>query len=363
MLRKVGSVLFTVVTIVLVSTPLATYWRQKPTLAVTIRTWSMRPLFTRGDMVFIWPTGDKSILSAGQIIVFRSEDHGIRDWTIHRIVGGDSEQGFITKGDANEMSDQEGMGYPPVQMDWIAGVVPTIGTLPLKIPLLGYIPLLVEENMKNPHLLPMLLGVLALALLLDEVFKTKKKRTEDAMRKGQLYSLGGLAFAILMGALMLMSSLFIALPYGVEKSAGVLMGSDIGVLEIGDSRELVLAELTNKGFVPSYYCVISQDPQVVIHQDRFLLHRGDSAQVIATVYAQEEGMYKANIIVGMFMPFLPTSIISFLTGVSFWLALVVVSFVPAVLLFILPYLDPRHRHRIIREFRKKRARVLEYLKL
>ena len=31
------------------------------------------------------------------------------------------------QGDANEFTDQEGTGYPPIQKEWIAGVMPTIG--------------------------------------------------------------------------------------------------------------------------------------------------------------------------------------------------------------------------------------------
>ncbi len=361
MLRKVGYALFTLIVAILVSTPLVTYWRQKPTLAVTIRSWSMVPLLTRGDMVFIWPTSKEAKFLAGQIVVFGSKDNGIRDWTMHRIVDGDSERGFVTKGDANKRTDQEDMGYPLIRPEWIAGVVPTIGSLPLKIPLLGYIPLLMEENMKNPRLLPVLLGVLASVLLFDGVFKTKKKRKKEALQKGQMYFLCGMTFAVLMGALMLMSSLFLTFPYGVEKTAGALMGSDVGVLELGDSREIALAELRNEGAIPSYYCVVSGDPQVVVHQERYFMRGGDTAIVTATVHAHKQGIYQANVTVGMLMPFLPPRAVSFLAGINFWLALVVVSLVPALPLFVLPYLDPKYRRRLAREIRKRWTRAFEYL--
>jgi signal peptidase len=363
MLKKAGYYIFILVTVILFTTPIVTYWRQKPTLAVTIRSWSMYPLITRGDMVFVLPTGAGTRFTEGQIVVFRSAEHGIRDWTMHRIVGGDSESGFITKGDNNDQTDQEGGHYPPIRREWIAGIVPTIGSLPLKIPLLGYIPLLIEENMKNPRLLLLLLGILASALLLDEVFKTKRRQRKDILQKGQVYLLGGVAFAIMLGALMLMRSVFISLPYGVERTAGALLGSEVGILEIGDSRELTLVELENKGTIPSYYCVISRDPQITVHQDRFLMRGGDTAQVVVTVNAREEGIFNASIIVGMFMPFLPPPVIGFLAGISFWLAIVVVSSVPALPLIILPYLEPRYRRRFVREIRRRWARTLGGLHL
>jgi signal peptidase len=68
---------------------------------------------------------------------------------MQRIVGGDQEQGFITKGDANENTEQERSRYPLIQPEWIAGVVPTLGQMPLKIPLLGYISVLLEQHMDN----------------------------------------------------------------------------------------------------------------------------------------------------------------------------------------------------------------------
>ncbi|HHX28280.1 MAG TPA: hypothetical protein GX716_04620 [Firmicutes bacterium] len=189
----------------------------------------------------------------------------------------DNDGGFITKGDNNDQTDQEGGHYPPIRREWIAGVVPTIGSLPLKIPLVGYIPLLIEENMKNPRLLPLLLGVLALALLLDEA---KRRRKKEVLQRGQLYLLGG-----------------------------------------------------------------------------------ETAKVTATVNAREEGIFNASIIVGMFMPFLPPAIIGFLASINFWLAIIVVSVVPALPLMILPYLEPRYRRRFLREIRRKWARTIGWLHL
>ncbi|MGI6468366.1 MAG: hypothetical protein ACOX0Q_05015 [Syntrophomonadaceae bacterium] len=135
----------------------------------------------------------------------------------------------------------------------------------------------------------------------------------------------------------------------------------MGILELGDSREQVLAELENEGAIPLYYYAVSRDPQVVLHQDWFYLSGGHSAQVMATVHGQKEGLYQANVKVGMFMPFLPPGIIRSLAVINFWLALVVVSLVPALPLFVLPYLEPRYRRRFVREVRKKGRGVCRYL--
>lgn len=304
-LKKIGCIAFWSVVAFLIAIPVITIWRDKPTFAVTVRTWSMEPVFTRGDVVFLSQGNDKQ-LAIGDIIVFCIEK---KDWVMHRIVGGTQEEGFITKGDANERTDQEGSGYPPVLPEWIAGVVPKVGSIPLKIPLLGHIPLIFEESLQNTKLLPVLLGILALVLLLDEVSKRSKKRKAEELQNGQLYFMGAWAFALLMGALMLMGSLFLTFPYGVEKDAGALLGSDVGIIKLGDSKEIDLAQLNNKGYVPSYYCVLCSDPQIGINQSRLLLKGGDSVKVNATVNALEEGMYRADLVIGMFMPFLPIAAI------------------------------------------------------
>ncbi|MGI6667822.1 MAG: hypothetical protein ACOX5Q_10390, partial [Bacillota bacterium] len=78
---------------------------------------------------------------------------------------------------------------------------------------------------------------------------------------------------------------------------------------------------------------------------------------------REEGIFNASIIVGMFMPFLPPAIIGFLASINFWLAIIVVSVVPALPLMILPYLEPRYRRRFLREIRRKWARTIGWLHL
>ena len=353
MLRKFITAILIILLLLFVSAPLATLIRKKPTIAVTIRSWSMAPLITRGDLVFLWPAGEKSSFSVGQIVVFRAPEEGIHEWTLHRITGVDSQKGFITRGDANEYTDQEGSGYPPVKPEWIAGIVPTIDSKPLKIPLLGYLSLYLERSESSQTLIPVLVGALAAALVLDEIFKSKKTRRKEKLSQGQLCFLGGLAVALLMASLMLSGSLFITFPYGVEENPGVLMGSNVGILALGTSQEIELAELNNSGFIPTFYFAVSSDPQVVLEQCHFTLAREDVARVTATVYAQKSGLHQASVIVGIFLPFLPPGIIGDLAQINFWLALIAVALVPAMPVFVIPYLEPRYRRRLVVFWRQR----------
>ncbi len=362
MLKNAGTVLLILIFAILVASPILTLVLQQPTLAVAIRTWSMTPVLTRGDMVFIWPVTAGTELKHGQIIVYQAPEDGIREWTMHRIVGGDAESGFITKGDANERHDQGVLSYPPVKPEWIYGVVPTVSHVPLKIPLLGYLPLLLEENIENPLLIPGFLGILATVLLVDELTKTKKRRKKEAILKHHFYYIGATAFAVMMVAVMLMGSIFITFPYGVDKNPGVIMSSDVGILEKGNSQEVTLAELANQGVIPSIYMAASSDPQVELEHNSFSLHAGEMMEVKAVVYAREEGMHQASVTVGMFLPFLPVPVIRFLAQKSIWLAFAVTALVPAIPLFCMPFLDDRFRRKSVHKWRKRIGKITAFIR-
>lgn len=362
MYKNWSTIVFFVILGIMVITPLLTLIRQQPTVIASVRSWSMAPQLVRGDMVFLLPVTEKTNLSPGQIVAFCAPEYGIYDWTMHRIVGGDSEKGFVTKGDANVLNDQEGNNYPSIKQEWIVGVVPTLGSALMKIPLVGHIPLWLEEQMRNPIIIILFLVMLAIALFVDEIFKSKKRRKKETLQKHHLCFIGGVAFAMLMAAVMLMGSLFISFPYGVGSAPAVLMGSDVGVLENGSTLEVTLAKLQNRGGLSSFYIAVSTDPQVQLEQSVFHLRSGEETELKATIYAREEGSYQSNITLLMFLPFLPSAVISALAGLNIWLAFAVVSLIPALPLFLLPYLESRFRRHFVHACQKKLGNILSVVR-
>ncbi len=83
---------------------------------------------------------------------------------MHRIVGDDRENGFITPGDASNSTDQE-MNYPPIRAEWIAGIAIPLGDYLLKIPCVGNLLLFFGEYLGNPFLLTIFMAILALLFL------------------------------------------------------------------------------------------------------------------------------------------------------------------------------------------------------
>src|SRR5690606_4463567 len=101
----------------------------KPLLLTAVRSGSMYPTLTRGDLVFLRPVGENTPLQVGDVLVFKLEAGSLRNagWVIHRAVDGDPEQGFITQGDNNDEPDQARDANPPVTRDTIAAKAVTIG--------------------------------------------------------------------------------------------------------------------------------------------------------------------------------------------------------------------------------------------
>ncbi len=164
MYRKICLALLLFLIILLSLAPLLSNLFNRPLIAAAVRSWSMEPVVTRGDLVFLWPTGVNYNYSEGQVIIFRSEDSRPDSWVMHRIVGGDAESGFITRGDASSKTDQAGR-FPPIKPEWIAGVAIAPGGYIIKLPYFGNLILYFGENLQNPFLLTIFLSILAMLLI------------------------------------------------------------------------------------------------------------------------------------------------------------------------------------------------------
>ncbi|MWG33165.1 signal peptidase I [Halomarina oriensis] len=89
---------------------------------------SMEPTLSPGDGYLVV----EGPVSEGDVVTFHSEERG---YVTHRIVS-ETDEGFITKGDANPSTDQAA-GNPVVSESAIVGTVVTLGGGPLVIPMLG----------------------------------------------------------------------------------------------------------------------------------------------------------------------------------------------------------------------------------
>ncbi|MBO1911005.1 signal peptidase I, partial [Microvirga sp. 3-52] len=180
---------------------------KKPVLLSVIRSNSMYPVWERGDMVIIKNINEKDVIQNGDIVFFKTEEGSLADkgWIAHRVMDGNESIGFITKGDANNYTDQnDGTGL--IDREWIAAKAFTIGDTPIVIPKLGHLSLLVEKYQGSSFLLPAIALILAALIGIGELKSSRiRKKRENGIELQFIYILGGLTIVVIMGATMLAS--------------------------------------------------------------------------------------------------------------------------------------------------------------
>jgi len=131
----------------------------------TVISGSMEPAYSVGDLLYVKKVDPASIQVGDPITFVLNEDLVV---ATHRVVRVDTEnQRFYTKGDANEIEDQD-----PVHFNNIVGVPQFC------IPLLGY----VSDFVQNPPGTYYTIGIgicLMLAVFLPDIIGKKKTDTDD----------------------------------------------------------------------------------------------------------------------------------------------------------------------------------------
>ena len=138
----------------------------QPFLFGLVRSDSMMPLFGRGDMVAVWPLNDSHIIEEGDIVVFKPDAGSLAGlgWIIHRVVSGNADEGFITKGEQNEFPDQHDGNTPPIEREQMVSRVIVIGNRPIVLPFIGYITFRFKDVQQSPYFLPGILIILSLII-------------------------------------------------------------------------------------------------------------------------------------------------------------------------------------------------------
>src|SRR6056297_1685104 len=108
----------------------------QPILLGYVATDSMEPTMDAGDGFVAVPSPLAGDVSEGDVVVFEAEQLHGGGLTTHRVVG-ETDRGYVTRGDANPFTDQDG-GEPPVKRAQIVAhalqvngevvVIPNLGT-------------------------------------------------------------------------------------------------------------------------------------------------------------------------------------------------------------------------------------------
>ncbi|GAB3410531.1 hypothetical protein GCM10027435_01230 [Haloparvum alkalitolerans] len=125
---------------------------------------SMEPEMNVGDGIVLLPSGD---VAPGDVVTFRSDHRD--EYVTHRVVG-ETEAGYVTQGDNNDVTDQQA-GHPPVSRDAIVASVLTLGGSPVTIPGIGTAATGIERHKRG------LVAATAIALFVTGYGRTRPRRT------------------------------------------------------------------------------------------------------------------------------------------------------------------------------------------
>ena len=107
----------------------------QPLLLTYVQTDSMSPTIEPDDGYIVLPSSVTGGVSEGDIVLYEAQEFDGGGLTTHRVVDS-TEDGYITKGDNNPFTDQDG-GEPVVAEGQVVGVALQVGGGPVIIPWLG----------------------------------------------------------------------------------------------------------------------------------------------------------------------------------------------------------------------------------
>ncbi|NHN40580.1 signal peptidase I [Halorubellus sp. JP-L1] len=137
MLRRVAErAAIALLSVVVISLVVGSMFGQ-PVLFSYVTSDSMAPTLDAGDGFVAVPVQLDDSIEAGDVVVFRAVETGGGGLTTHRIVGR-TDEGFVTRGDGNAVTDQDA-GEPPVKHEQVVAtawrvdgdvvVIPALGTV------------------------------------------------------------------------------------------------------------------------------------------------------------------------------------------------------------------------------------------
>ncbi len=310
---KIGDIL-TLLAVVFLLLSVTGFILDRPVLISYVTSDSMTPTLNKGDLFLINPFSKGR---TGDIIVFKMNGH----WTVHRIYAETSE-GYITKGDNNVATDQQGGRSDAIRKEDVVGTVVTIFDKPIKIP---YVGMYIQEFSKSTKNLYIAIVVIVLGSILltaggkDRVRK-RKKRVVKVKYKTLYTIVSAVTIAIILISIVATWGT-VGFNYASTLAGGQKEGWYLPNTEF--DRPIVIE---NKAFYPMYYILSPKGDRIALDKTDFMLMRNEkeSINVHVKVPANTK-IYYEQIDVYTYPPLLPTDLIKRLWNLNPYLPLVAFS--------------------------------------
>jgi signal peptidase len=309
-----------------------------------VETGSMAPTMEPGDGFVAVPAELAGPVEEGDVVVFRAEEVGGGGLTTHRVVG-ETERGYITRGDANPFTDQDG-DEPPVKEPQVVATALQVGGSVVVIPGLGVVVggvqavlSAVQRTLAGLLGTRSLLGAQGLAYLFFGVTLAwylvgawrdsgsrdrarSRVRSRDAGVDPRLYA-AGFALLLVVGATAAMVAPAGAQQFGVVSAE--FESETPTVIPQGESNSITY-RVPNGGVVPVYAYLEPGSEGVTVAPRRVRVAGGETVETTVTLRAPPEtGYYRRYVVEHRYLAVLPASTIDALYRVHPWAPILAVD--------------------------------------
>ena len=315
----------------------------QPILLSYVETGSMQPTLDPGDGFVAIPAQVAGGIGPGDVVTFEAQEIQGGGLTTHRVVE-ETERGYVTRGDNNPFTDQDG-GEPIVQDTEVVAkalqfgggvvVIPHLGTVAM-----GFQSVLdatqtwlavtfgVRSFQGTQGLAYIIFGASIVAYAVDWYLNAggRESRSRDRSRDD-----GTSVMAILVVlALVLMATATAAMvvPAGTQEYGVVsaeFESENPTVIESGTSQEIEYV-VPNAGLVPVYAYVEPASPGVDVEPQRLSVgSRGEASTTVTLSAPDQTGYYRLFVVEHRYLAVLPSSVVDELYRVHPWAPLVAIN--------------------------------------
>ena len=321
-----------------------------------VETGSMEPTLNAGDGFVSLPPFLVGGVSDGDVITFNAQEVGGGGLTTHRVVDVTPE-GYITRGDANPFTDQDG-DEPPVTDAQVSGVAMELGGDVIRIPALGTVIMGIQSALEGVvggiaaipiigQLTEVSVGavmtaiggvILFISLAWDTTTGNSRRRERTRSREGVVKF--SVVLLILLALVLVPLNAAMLLPSGTMDTTITSSNSpsdDPTSIGVGESEEFEF-EISNSGFMPRVVVIEPASEGVSVSPEKTQIFHGELRETTVTMSAPDEtGAYIRSISERHYPLILPLSVIGFFHDIHPWVAILglnlfVVTIVTTVLL-------------------------------
>jgi signal peptidase len=328
--------------LVVVSLVVAQFLGQ-PVLLSYVETGSMQPTLDPGDGFVAVPAQIAGGIGTGDVITFDAQEIQGGGLTTHRVVE-ETERGYITRGDNNPFTDQDG-GEPVVQDADVVAKALQVGGSVVVIPHLGTVAMGFQSALESLQtwlavtfgvrsfqgtqgLAYIVFGLSLVAYAVDWYLDAGSRDRESRDRSRD----DGTSVLAVLGVLALLlvatATAAMVVPGGTQEYGVVsaeFESENPTVIERGTSQEIEYV-VPNAGLVPVRVYVTPASPGVDVAPQRLSVgSRGEATTTVTLSAPDETGYYRLFVAEHRYLAVLPPGVIDELYGVHPWVPLLVID--------------------------------------